>query len=72
MDRPDPVGWEADFEREIMADDGSEADAILASGQPIHIAYEDTPDGYVVRVHPDGREELVYVDPEALAKTLGS
>ena len=54
-----------------MADDGSEADAILASGKPIHIAYDDTPEGYVIRVHPDGREELVFVDPEALAKTLG-
>lgn len=71
MDRIDISAFEAEFDSEIAKDDDSAAREILASGQPIHISREDTPEGYVVRVHPDGREELVQVDLEALSKLLG-
>lgn len=61
----------ADFERLAIGDDDSAATAMLASGMPIHIARNDTPPGYVVRIHPDGLEELVRVDREAAAAILG-
>ena len=38
---------------------------------PIDIARDDTPDGYVIRVYPDGYEELVKFDRAAAAKLLG-
>ncbi len=60
-----------EFDRLIREDDGSAADEILASGQPISIARDDTPQGYVVRLYPDGREELMKVDWDELALTLG-
>lgn len=63
--------FEEEFEREIAKDDDSEARRLLASGHPIHIAREDTPEGYVIRIYPDGREELVKVDIEALVAILG-
>jgi hypothetical protein len=62
---------DAEFEREALIDDDSEARRILASGRPIHIARDDTPDGHVVRVHPDGSEEIVRVDWEEAARILG-
>jgi hypothetical protein len=71
MDRIDISAFEAEFEREIAKDDDSAAAAMLAAGRPIHIARDDTPAGHVVRVFPDGREELVKVDREALAAKLG-
>jgi len=71
MDKIDISAFEAEFDSEITKDDDSAARNILASGQAIHIAREDTPEGYVVRIHPDGREELVQVDLEALSKLLG-
>lgn len=61
-----------EFERLIMEDDdGSHTAAILASGRPIYIAYDHTPAGHVVKVHPDGREELMRVDRAEAAKVLG-
>jgi hypothetical protein len=66
----DPEPLESEFERLIMEDDDTAAREILASGVSIHITYPDTPSGYVVEVHPDGREELVWVDREAAARIL--
>ena len=63
---------EADFDRMAFEDDDTAAREILASGTPIHIARDDTPPVHVIRVYPDGREELVRVDREAAAKILGS
>ena len=71
MDGYDPEAFDVEFEREIAEDDDSAAREIWASGEPIHIARDDTPPGHVIRVHPDGREELVRVDLEALAAVLG-
>ncbi len=71
MDRVDISAFEAEFEREIVDDDDSAAREILASGKPIDISREDTPKGFVLRVHPDGREELIKVDWEALGALLG-
>ncbi len=61
----------ADFERAAALDDDTAARDILASGMPIDIARDDTPEGYVIRVYPDGREELVKFDRVAAAKLLG-
>ena len=63
--------FEEEFDRLIREDDGSAADEILASGQPISIAREDTPAGHVIRLYPDGREEIARVDREAAARILG-
>jgi len=71
MDHLDPGSLEADFERMVMEDDDSASQAMLAAGLPIHIANDDTPAGHVVRVHPDGRKELIRFDWEAAARVLG-
>lgn len=60
-----------DFDRAAALDDDTAARDILASGMPIDIARDDTPDGHVIRIHPDGREELVKFDWAAAAKLLG-
>ena len=60
-----------EFDRLIREDDGSAPEEILASGHPISIAHEDTPEGHVIRLYPDGHEELVKVDWDELALTLG-
>lgn len=60
-----------DFDRAAAIDDDTAARDILASGMPIDIARDDTPDGHVIRVYPDGREELVKFDWAAAAKLLG-
>lgn len=71
MDRFDPEAFDAELERELAKDDDSAAREIWASGEPIHIARDETPPGHVICVHPDGREELVRVDRDALAELLG-
>lgn len=71
MDRVDLSAFEREFEEEIAKDDDSAAREIWAAGDPIHISREDTPPGHVVRIHPDGREELVRVDFDELAAVLG-
>lgn len=62
----DPIA--RDFEAGALADDDSAARALLAAGRPIHIVRENTPDGYVIRKHPDGREELVASPLAALSE----
>lgn len=71
LDQYDTGRLEAEFERLAFEDDDTSAREILASGRPIHIARDDTPAGYVIEIHPDGREELVRVDREVAAKILG-
>jgi hypothetical protein len=61
----------ADFDRAAALDDDTASREILASGMPIDIARDDTPDGHVIRVYPDGYEELVKFDRAAAAKLLG-
>lgn len=61
----------ADFERAAALDDDTAARDILASGMPIDIARDDTPEGHIIRVYPDGHEELVKFDRAAAAKLLG-
>jgi hypothetical protein len=60
-----------EIEAELANDDGSTTRAALASGRILHITREDTPPGHVIRVYPDGREETVHVDRDALAAVLG-
>ena len=64
------AAFEADFDRAIVEDDDSAASEMLAAGIPIHISREDTPVGHVIRVHPDGREELIIVDRAAAVEML--
>lgn len=71
MDRVDLSAFEREFEEEIAKDDDSAARKRFAAGKPIHIARDDTPPDHVIRVHPDGREELVRVDLDAMATLLG-
>lgn len=44
---------------ESLDGDNSAAMEHLAAGFPIYLCYRDTPEGHVVKVHPDGRRELV-------------
>ena len=62
--------FEQELDRLIREDDGSAADEILASGQPIYISHDDTPADHVIRVHPNGREELIAVDWSDIARLL--
>ena len=64
------VDLASDFDRAAVLDDDTASREILASGMPIHIARDDTPEGHVIRVHPDGREELVRFDRAAAAEIL--
>lgn len=66
------LSFEQEFERDIMMDDDTASREILASGFPIHIARDDTPAGHVIRIHPDGREELVRVNRDEAKKILGA
>ena len=44
---------------ESIDGDNSAAQEHLAAGFPIYLCYHDTPEGHLVKVHPDGRRELV-------------
>lgn len=69
-DDADMITLEEEFDRLAFEDDGSTAREILASGQSIPIVRDDTPHGHVIRIHPDGREELVKFDRESAAAIL--
>ena len=69
-DAPGTETFEQEFDRLIREDDDSAAREILASGMPIYIAREDTPDDHVICVHPDGREELLAVNWDDIADLL--
>lgn len=71
LDSTAALSFEREFEREIAIDDDTASREILASGLPIHIARDDTPAGHVIRIHPDGREELILVDRDEAARVLG-
>lgn len=71
LDHYDSARLQDDFDRLAREDDDSAATEMLASGIPIHIVRDDTPKGHVIRVHPDGREELVAIDRQAAAAILG-
>lgn len=45
-------------EEDVDADDGSAAYAHLQAGRPIYIGQSNYP-GRVIRLHPDGRRELM-------------
>lgn len=50
------------FDAGLEHDRGNAARAHLEAGRPIHYVEETTPDGHVIREHPDGRRELLRVD----------
>lgn len=49
------------FDAQVAREDGSEAVAVLAAGQPIYYCEDDTPSGCLIKQYPDGRRELVDV-----------
>lgn len=61
----------AAFDRNFGIVDARAAQTLLANGIPVHVARGDTPDGFVIRILPDGREEEVSIDLFAAAKLLG-
>ena len=68
----DMEAFEAEFEREIIHDDDSASREILASGTPVHVVRDDTPAGHLVRIWPDGREEVVLFDRDEAIRILGA
>jgi hypothetical protein len=54
--------FERSFLLSIYKEDGSAAEDMLKAGRPIHIRRDDTPPGHVIRIHPNGLEELVHID----------
>lgn len=63
-----PNQFETEFLRNVQEDDDTAAEAMLTSGRPIHIRRSDTPAGHVLRIYPDGREELAHVDLSHIGK----
>lgn len=65
---PQPAGdpsdrlWH-DLAAGVRRDDGAAARTHLAAGRPIYYSEDDTPDGLLVKRHPDGRRELVRFNP---------
>lgn len=68
----DMEAFAEEFEREIMHDDDSASREILASGHPIHVVRDDTPAGHLLRIWPDGREEIVLFDRDEAIRILGA
>lgn len=50
------------FETGLAHDDGEAARSHLLAGRPVHYVEETTPDGHVIREHPNGRHELLRID----------
>lgn len=61
-DDPSEEIWREMGDALLEGDDGA-ARARLAGGYPIYYSEDDTPDGLVIKKHPDGRRELVRCDP---------
>ncbi len=66
----DSNSFERSFLRNIHEADGSAARAMLLAGRPVHIRRTDTPPGHVIRIHPNGQEELVHVDSDYAKRQL--
>lgn len=50
------------FEHAAQFDDGAAAAGHLVAGRAIYYSETDTPDGVIIKHHPDGRRELVRFD----------
>ncbi len=59
---PTPQALDEEFKRRARKPSGAAASAMLARGHTVAYRDSDTPDGYVIRKHPDGRTETVKVD----------
>jgi hypothetical protein len=57
---------DADFD-----DDGAEAASHLAEGRPIYFTARTTPNGLIVRQSPDGRRDMMAMDPEGSLRVVG-
>ena len=62
MSKNDDDGLIALFDAGLEHDRGDAAQALLEAGRPIHYVEKTTPDGHVVREHPNGSRELLRVD----------
>ncbi len=59
------------FDRQSNKVDAFAATITLAAGAPVHVARGDTPVGCVIRILPNGSEEMIHVDLDAAARLLG-
>lgn len=59
------------LEDEDFEDDGAEAKRHLAAGRAIYYTEPNTPKGLVVRERPDGRKDLIQVDPDGAYRVVG-
>jgi len=57
-----PQALDEEFKRRARKPSGAAAFAMLARGHAVTYRERDTPAGYVLRRHPDGRIETVKVD----------
>jgi len=59
---PDPeevAKFEAEFIAGLESEDDFAVRELLAAGWPVYYAEDDTPPGTVIKLHPDGRRQLV-------------
>lgn len=60
------------FEADLEHDCGDAARSILRAGRPIHYVDKTTPEGHVIREHPDGNRELLRVDADGSTHVLST
>ncbi|PXA84761.1 hypothetical protein DMC47_39025 [Nostoc sp. 3335mG] len=59
-----PQALDEEFKRRARKPSAAAASAMLARGRTVAYRNSDTPNGYVIRKHPDGRTETVKIDLE--------
>ena len=60
--RSTPQALDENFKRRAKKTSGDAARTMLARGRAVSYREKDTPAGYVIRKHPDGRIETVKID----------
>jgi hypothetical protein len=60
------------FEADIEHDRGEAAQSHLQAGRPIHYVEETTPEGHVIREHPNGDRELLQIDADGVTNFVSA